>query len=224
MAKRSAPATRVLIADDHAYTRAGIRMALEQAGFEVCAEAATGRTAVEHALAAHPDVALLDVHMPDGSGVWAAYEITAALPETAVVMLTFSHADDDLFDSLRAGACGYLLKDMEPDRLGQSLRSVVAGEVVLPRSLMSRVADELRGRKAAPGAARGDRHLLTERESEVADLLRTGATTEEIAAALSMSPATVRVHISSVVKKLRVRDRAEAAALLSSTHANGRRS
>lgn len=203
--------TRVLIADDHAYTRAGIRLALERDGFDVCAEAATGRRALDKALETRPDIALLDVHMPDGTGVWAAFEISEALPSTLVVMLTYSREDDDVFSSLRAGACGYLLKEMDPDRLGSSLRNVVAGEVVFPRSLMNKIV----GQFSTQRAPAREQPTLTTREAEVADLLCTGATTDDIAEQLSMSAVTARVHISNIVKKLRVSSREEAVQLLS---------
>ena len=117
---------RVVIADDHAPTRAGVRQALEADGCQVLAALPDGPKAVAAALELRPDVCLLDIHMP-GGGVQAAAQITAALPETSVVMLTASRDDDDLFDALRAGASGYLLKDMDPDRLGAALRGVMAG-------------------------------------------------------------------------------------------------
>src|SRR4051812_47772799 len=126
MTAAAEPVLRVLIADDHAHTRSGIRMALEAEGFVVCGEAATGRRSVDLAIELSPDVALLDIHMPDGSGIWAAYEITEARPDTVVVMLTYSRDDTDLFGSLRAGASGYLLKDTDPERLGPALRAAVA--------------------------------------------------------------------------------------------------
>lgn len=204
---------RVLIADDHAHTRAGIRIALEADGFDVCAEAATGRRAVELAREQHPEVALLDIHMPDGNGIEAAYEITESQPKIVVVMLTYSREDDDLFGALRAGASAYLLKDTDPDRLAPALRAALAGEVTFPRSLMSRIVGTLdeRGRR---GQAADITSGLTDREREVAALLRDGSSTEQIAAALRMSPTTVRVHISNIVKKLRVDSREEAARLL----------
>lgn len=206
------PAVRVLVADDHAHTRAGIRMSLEADGFDVCAEAATGRRALELALEAKPDIALLDIHMPDGNGIWAAYEITEALPDTVVVMLTYSRDDDDLFGALRAGAAAYLLKDTDPDRLAPALRAALAGEATFPRSLMSRIvgAFDAPSRRSRADAVPG----LTEREQEVAALLREGTSTEAIAEALSMAPTTVRVHISNIVKKLRVDSREAAAQLL----------
>jgi DNA-binding NarL/FixJ family response regulator len=149
--------------------------------------------------------------MPDGTGIWAAYEITEALPETVVVMLTYSRADDDLFASLRAGAAGYLLKDTDPDRLAPTLRAALAGEVTFPRSLMSRI---VRAFDTPPPRAAKVTDGLTEREQQVAELLRAGSSTEAIAGSLSMSPTTVRVHISNIVKKLRVGSRDEAAELL----------
>jgi DNA-binding NarL/FixJ family response regulator len=204
------------VADDHAHTRSGIRMALEQDGFEVCGEAATGRRALEVATETKPDVALLDIHMPDGTGIWAAYEITEALPETVVVMLTYSREDEDLFGSLRAGAAGYILKDTDPERLAPTLRAALAGEVTFPRSLMSRIvgAFDQQPRKRKPASVIDG---LTEREQQVAELLGTGASTDSIAESLEMSPTTVRVHISNIVKKLRVGSREEAARLLKGT-------
>ena len=135
---------RVLVADDHAPTRAGVRASLDAAEFEVVAEASNARPPLTCA----PRAAgrrLLDIHMP-GGGIAAADEISRELPDCAVVMLTYSRDDDDLFDSLRAGARGYLLKDMDPDRLGPALHGVLAGEAALPRSLVSRVLEEFQGR------------------------------------------------------------------------------
>lgn len=115
---------RVLIADDHVPTRSIVRRVLEAEGFRVCAEAGAADTAVAAAQREHPDLCLLDVHMP-GSGIMAAAAITAALPATAVVMLTVSHDERDVSDSMAAGARGYLLKGMDPTRLGQALRDVL---------------------------------------------------------------------------------------------------
>src|SRR5437016_6176431 len=116
---------RVLVADDHPPTRAGVRLALERGGFEVCAEVADGPSAIEAARREAPDVCLLDIHMP-GDGIHAAETISRELPETAVVMLTVSRLDSDLFDALRAGASGYLLKDIDPARLPLALHGVGA--------------------------------------------------------------------------------------------------
>jgi DNA-binding NarL/FixJ family response regulator len=207
MAKRSRP-VRVLVADDHAYTRAGVRSALEAAGFEVSAEAATGRGAVEAAVSSRPDIALLDVHMPGGNGIEAAAEIRRLLPDTAVVMLSFSREDSDLIDAVRAGAAGYVLKDADPGRLPQALRDVLAGDAVLPRSAMAALAGQLA--QARPRRSAAVSGKLTGRERAVAELLREGAGTDGIAEALGMSPATVRVHIKRIMDKLDVGSRSEA--------------
>ncbi len=205
---------RVVVADDHAPTRAQIRESLQADGFVVCGEASTGRGAVETVAATRPDIALLDITMPDGTGIEAAAAISRSAPDTTIIMLTYSREDRDLFDSLRAGAQGYLVKDMDPDRLGATLRTAIAGEAALSRSLMAAVVEEFRSRAA--GAARGRQRApqLTDREWQVAELLRAGASTEEIAAQLSLSPTTVRVHVMNIVKKLRVEDRHAAVRLL----------
>jgi DNA-binding NarL/FixJ family response regulator len=206
---------RVLVADDHAPSRVGVRASLDGEWFEVVAEASNARASVELAASLRPDVCLLDIHMP-GSGIAAAQEIAKVLPDCAVVMLTYSRDDDDLFDSLRAGARGYLLKDMDPDRLGPALRDVLAGEAALPRSLVSRVLEEFQGRSQRKLFMRANRPTqLTSREWEIMELLRTGLSTEQVAGRLFVAPGTVRVHVSSVLKKLMVSDRAAAIRALS---------
>jgi DNA-binding NarL/FixJ family response regulator len=204
---------RVVIADDHAATRAGVRESVEEGGFEVCGEAANAQDAIDLALRERPDACLLDVHMP-GEGIRAATEISAALPECAVVMLTVSRNDSDLFQSLRAGAAGYLLKDTDPIRLPQALRGVIAGEAALPRSLVARLIHEFRERGTRRLPLIGGRGVeLTSREWQVLDLLAEGLTTAQIAARLFVSPVTVRRHISTIVEKLGVPDRASAVEL-----------
>ena len=206
---------RVLVADDHAPTRAGVRASLDAEGFDVVGEASNGRKAIELTNDLKPDVCLLDIHMP-GGGIAAADEISRSLPDCAVVMLTYSRDDDDLFDSLRAGARGYLLKDMDPDRLGPALHGVLAGEAALPRSLVSRVLEEFQGRSKRKLFIKRQRPTqLTSREWAVMELLREGLSTEEVAGRLFVAPGTVRVHVSSVLKKLRVPDRASAIRVLS---------
>jgi DNA-binding NarL/FixJ family response regulator len=200
---------RVLVADDHPPTRAGVRLALEAAGMTVCAEAPTAPTAVQAALEERPDVCLLDVHMP-GSGIEAAREIVDRLPDTAVVMLTVSRNDDDLFKALKAGARGYLLKDMDPGRLPVALRGVLEGEAALPRSLVSRVLREFREREQAGTLVRPGQGNLTSREWEVLDCMSEGMTTAEIAKRLFLSVVTVRRHISSTLKKLHASSREDA--------------
>ncbi len=209
-----AAARRVTLADDHPPTRAGVRAALEAAGWEVCAEAGDARSAVEAALEHRPDVVLLDIKMP-GGGVAAADAITAALPDVAVVMLTVSRDDGDLFAALRAGASGYLLKDMDPDRLPLALEGVLVGEAALPRNLVTRVMEEFRGRGRRRVILPNRRPAnLTPREWDVLEGMRDGLRTSEIAARMGVSPVTVRTHVSSILRKLQVPNRAAAIRLL----------
>ncbi len=205
---------RVVIADDHAAVRAGVRESVEDGGFEVCGEAADAHGTVELALAKRPDLCLLDVNMP-GGGIRAARKITKALPECVVVMLTVSRDDADLFDSLRAGAAGYLLKDTDPARLPHALRGAMAGEAPVPRTLVSRLIDEFRTRglrrRLPLRGRRGEE--LTSREWEVLDLMAEGLSTAEIAGRLFVSPVTVRRHISGLLEKLGAPDRETAVGL-----------
>jgi DNA-binding NarL/FixJ family response regulator len=204
---------RVLIADDHLPTRAGIRAALEDHGFEVVAETGTASAAVEAASRERPDICLLDIHMP-GNGIAAAAQIGAALPGTAIVMLTVSTTDEDLFDALKAGASGYLLKDIDPGRLPKALEGVLDGEAALPRRLAARLIDEFRRREHQRSPLRERGVGLTAREWEVLELLQQGLKTGEIASRLFISRGTVRTHIAATVKKLRVPDRDGAVRLL----------
>jgi DNA-binding NarL/FixJ family response regulator len=204
---------RVLIADDHPPTRAGVRLALERAGFIICAEAWTADRAVELAVQEQPDVCLLDIHMP-GSGIAAAGAIAERVPTTSIVMLTVSQEDDDLFNALRAGASGYLLKTTDPERLPHALQGVLRGEAALPRSLVSRVLAEFRRRQNGRRAGEAGFRDLTSREWEVLELLGDGHTTAEIAQKLFVSPATVRTHVASTLRKLSAPDREAAVALL----------
>jgi DNA-binding NarL/FixJ family response regulator len=205
---------RVVIADDHTRIRGRVRAALEADGWVVCGEGATADEAIALATEHRPDVALLDIHMPD-SGIRAAQVITSTLPETAVVMLTQSSDDADLFDSLRAGARGYLLKGGDPGELGAALRGVLAGEAAMDARLVARILDEFRApakprfRRGSPAASR-----LSAREWEVMELLADGLSTDGVAQRLFLSPTTVRVHVSSVLRKLRVKDRESAFRLL----------
>jgi DNA-binding NarL/FixJ family response regulator len=207
--------TIVLIADDHPPTRAGVRLALEAGGFDVRAEAPDAATAVSEAVRVRPDVCVLDINMP-GSGIAAAEQIARLVPEAAVVMLTVSQGDEDLFDALEAGAIGYLLKDTSPRRLPEALRSVLRGEAALPPHLVTKVVAEFRQRRrrrrvSLPGRRPVD---LTDREREVLAMLRDGLTTAQIAERLFVAPVTVRTHIAAILKKLRVPNRRAAVELL----------
>ena len=204
---------RVVIADDHPMTRVGVRIALERGGFEICAEADDAATAVEAAEREHPDICLLDIQMP-GSGIHAAEEIARKVPNAAIVMLTVSRSDRDLFDALRVGASGYLLKDTDPDRLPLALRGVLDGEAALPRHLVALVIEEFRERGRRRPLLKKRGVVLTDREWEVLELMSQGLTTFEIADRLFIEPVTVRTHVSAILKKLHVSSRKEALQLI----------
>jgi DNA-binding NarL/FixJ family response regulator len=204
---------RVLVADDHAPSRDDIRQALQRDGrFAICAVAADAAEAIQAAVRERPDVCLLDVRMP-GSGLAAAWEIAARLPQAKIVMLTVSDDDADLFAALRAGADGYLLKTMDLRRLKDALDGIYSGEAAMPRALVARVLEHFRGREprwrqlVADDSGGG---RLTSREWEVLVLLAQGLSTGGIARKLVLSASAVRVHIAAVVRKLGVPDRAAA--------------
>ena len=204
---------RVVMADDHAQVRRMIRAALEEGGCQVCGEGSTADDAVQLAVELEPDVVLLDIHMP-GNGIEAARRISLELPQTAIVMLTSSREDEDLFEALRAGASGYLLKGSDPAEIPHQLRDVLAGRAAMPTHLMARVLEEFR----APVKPRRRRSAaadkLSNREREIMELLAEGRSTDEVAQQLFVSPTTVRVHVSSVLRKLRVKDRQSAFRLI----------
>lgn len=205
---------RVLIADDHVRTRAEVRRVLEESGrFEICTEVPDAPAAIEASRRDKPDICLLDIRMP-GNGISATARIKAERPETAVVMLTVSRADDDLFDALRAGAKGYLLKGMSEDELPDALERVLAGEASLPGYLVARLIDEFRDREHHRVNLPEDRAVrLSPREWDVLELMRSGSTTAEIAERLFVSSTTVRSHVSAILRKLEVNNRAEVVAL-----------
>jgi len=194
----------------------GARLALEEAGFVVCAEERTGSGAVAAALKYRPDVCLLDVHMPGGDGIQATVEIRAQLPETQVVMLTASGDDDDLFAALQAGASGYLLKGLDPAQLGPALEDVLSGGAALSPSLAARLIHEFRARAGhrETGPVRPTPHDLTGREWEVLDCLGEGLSTKSIAERLFITDTTVRRHIGSILRKLEVSSREAAVDLV----------
>ena len=210
----------VVLADDHAATRAGVRAALEEGGFIVVEEVATADAAIDAAARHRPDLCLLDLSMP-GGGINAAQRISDDAPETKIVILTVSPSEDDLVDAVVAGASGYVLKATSAARLPQVLRRVLDGEAALPRSFQRRLIDELRARESHRRTRRrfvSRRHVggsdLTEREWEVLELIAASLSTTVVAQRLGISEVTVRRHISSAVRKLGVADRAGAVDVL----------
>jgi DNA-binding NarL/FixJ family response regulator len=185
----------------------------------VCAEAADAAHALQLALETKPDICLLDIRMP-GGGLAAAWEISARLPTTKIVMLTVSEDDSSLFGALRAGAVGYLVKDLDLSLLPDELRDVAEGKAAIPRSLVARMVKQLhatdpRFRTTTVAGEPGTR--LTSREWEVLAALADGLTTREIERRLQLKQSGIRAHISSVVRKLGVRDREEAIAFFRDT-------
>jgi DNA-binding NarL/FixJ family response regulator len=212
---------RVLIADEDVPARANVRRALEEEGFVVSAEEDTGPGAVAAALRDPPDVCLLEVEVP-GGGIEAAAAIRAHLSETQVVMLSASSNDEDLFAALQAGASGYLLKGMNPAKLGPTLVGVLRGEAALPRELTARLIREFRARArhAEIGLARPGKQDLTRREWEVLDCLCEGLPSKRIAERLFITPTTVRRHVGSILAKLEVPNRQAAVDLVAQRSRN----
>jgi DNA-binding NarL/FixJ family response regulator len=216
---------RVLLADDQALIRAGFRVLLEAADdIEVIGEAVNGDQAVELAKSERPDVILMDIRMPGTDGLAATSQIAAAdtLDGVKVVILTTFETDEYVYQALRAGASGFLVKDAEPEELIRAVRVVHRGEALLSPSVTRRLIASLASRTAgAPPAAAAGRgqgnparpgsglDRLTEREREVLALVAQGLSNEEIAARLYLSPLTTKTHVSHILTKLAARDRAQ---------------
>lgn len=203
---------RVLLADDHALFRAGIASLLKAWGMETVGQASNGLEALEQARALRPDLILMDIGMSPCNGLEATRLIKAELPETRIVIVTVSDDDDDLFEAIKSGAEGYLLKDMSEEELGRTLTGIATGEPALSPGLAVKILDEF-ARLSRDGAAREtESDGLTQREREVLELVVTGATNREIAAALYISENTVNFHMKHILAKLHLKNRAQAVA------------
>jgi DNA-binding NarL/FixJ family response regulator len=202
---------KIVLADDQALVRAGFRALLDaQPGMSVVAEAADGAQAVRLAGEHRPDVVLMDIRMPGTDGLTATRKIGAdpSLTDVKIIILTTFELDEYVFEAVRGGASGFLVKDTEPAELIQAVRVVAAGEALLSPSVTRRLIAEFASRAKEPlGTVRID--LLTEREREVLCLVGAGLTNEEIARRLFMSPATAKTHVSRSMMKLHARDRAQ---------------
>jgi DNA-binding NarL/FixJ family response regulator len=195
-----------LIADDHAVVREGLRAFLDlQDGIEVAGEAADGREAVSEADRLRPDVVLMDLVMPSLDGVEAMRELRTRVPQARVVVLTSFLDDERLLPALRAGAAGYLLKNVEPRELARSIRLAAAGEAMIDPAVAARLVDALGEDWRAPDPG------LTPREQEVLDLIERGFANKRIALELGIAEKTVKTHVSHVLAKLGVSDRTQAA-------------
>lgn len=201
----SAMKIRILIADDHGVVREGLRMYLAlDDELEVAGEASNGEEAVQQAHELKPDVVLMDMLMPVMDGVAATLKIRAELPDTEVIALTSVLDDGTVVNAVRAGAIGYLLKDTQAEELCRAIKAAAAGQVQLSPEAAARLMREVR----VPEAPSAD---LTERETEVLRLLAAGKANKEIALALSIGEKTVKTHVSSILSKLDVQSRTQAA-------------
>jgi two-component system, NarL family, nitrate/nitrite response regulator NarL len=209
------PPIRVLLVDDHTLFRSGIKaLLLRQPGFEVVGEAGDGLEGVKRAISLKPDVVLLDLHMPGISGREAVQLIVEDAPDTKVVMLTVSENTEDLLDTLRAGALGYLLKNIDADFFIDVVRRAADGEAVMSPQMTARLMQNLRSGSAPPSTSLSKPALhqrLSPREREILGFLTTGASNKEIARALDLAESTVKIHIQGILKKLEVASRVQAA-------------
>jgi len=204
--------TRVLLADDQALVRAGFRVLIESApDIAVAGEAGNGEEAVALARSERPDVVLMDIRMPVLDGIEATRRIAADgdLAGCRVLVLTTFEADEYVFEALRAGASGFLLKDVEPADLLRAIRVVAGGEALLSPSVTSRLIATFAGRPSRRRVSARELDGLTDREREVLTLVGRGKSNDEIAGELFVSPATVKTHVSRVMSKLYARDRAQ---------------
>ena len=200
---------RVVVADDHALVRSGVVGVLEGGGLQVVGEAADGQEAVEQALATRPDVVVMDVRMPRTDGIEGTRRLRRLAEPPAVLVLTTFDLDEYVFRALEAGAAGFLLKDAAPDRLVDAVRTVAQGEALLAPAVTRRLIERyLQEPPAAPGS--DPAADLSPREREVWQLLARGLSNTEIAAALVVTEATVKAHVTRLLAKLGVRDRVQA--------------
>ena len=202
---------RILLVDDHEVVRLGIKALLGRySQFQVVAEASTAQDAVQQAVENHPDVVIMDIRLPGKSGIEATQEITQKLPATKVIMLTSFAEDDLLFDAIMAGASGYVLKQIGSGELVRALETVARGEKLLDPAVTQKVFDRVR---QTARAAQGENFArLTDRELQVLALVSEGKTNKEIAEKVFLSEKTVRNYVSSILDKLNLSTRSEAAA------------
>ena len=204
---------RVMLVDDHALVRSAVRQAIAAPDVELVGEAATAEEALALAPVLKPDVLLLDIDLPGMNGVQLVQELAPRLPQTKIVMLTVSGSERDLIDAVARGAAGYLTKDLSPEALLRALRGTQRGELAMSRRFAARAlryfADAARRGRAV--GSEGELMGLSPRENDVLAMLADGLTDREIANALTISPRTVETHVSNILHKLGVRNRAEAA-------------
>lgn len=201
---------RVVIADDQAVVRGGLRMILEsEPGIEVTGEAADGRAALDLIRELDPDVALMDIRMPNMDGIEATRRLTGAGARARVLVLTTYDLDENVYDALKAGAAGFLVKTESPERLVQAVRVVAAGEALLAPDITRRLVDRFVSGLRPNAPAPPELEELTERELEVLKLVAGGLSNAEIAQTLFLSDGTVKTHVARILSKLGLRDRVQ---------------
>jgi len=203
---------RVMIVDDHSLVRSAVRHAIEGPDVVVVEEAATVAEALERAHRSRPDVILVDIHLGGTDGVQLVRELAPQMPDTTFVMLSVSTSESDILDAVMAGARGYLTKDVSPEALLRAVRSAQRGELAMPRAMAARLIHRLVDAATTLGGLNEPELLrLSGRELEVLHLLAKGHSDREIATMLTISPRTAQTHVSAILRKLEVRNRAEAA-------------
>jgi two-component system response regulator DevR len=209
----SPPPITVMLVDDHALVRSAVRQALAAPDIEIVGEASTADEALLLAPRLAPDVLLLDVNLPGTSGLGLLRELAPRLPSTRIVMLTVSDDRRDLLDAVRSGAAGYLTKDLSPDALQRAVRGIRSGDLAMSRAMAAEVINQLAGatNRAPAGGPQPGLPGVSAREEQVLALLADGLTDREIAERLGISPRTVETHVGSLLSKLGVRNRAQAA-------------
>ncbi|PHS26788.1 MAG: DNA-binding response regulator [Methylophaga sp.] len=202
---------RILLVDDHSLFRNGIKSLLEsQQGFEVVGEASDGLEGVKRAKQLKPDVILLDLHMPETSGLEALQMLAEEVPETAVLMLTVSEDAQDLMQALRSGARGYLLKNIEIDFLVDSIRKAINGETVMSPQMSAALIEAVR-KPIVEQKPEKKTIKLTPRESEIIIMLAQGESNKSIARILDLAESTVKIHVQGILRKLKISSRVQAA-------------
>ena len=204
-------ALRVLLVDDHDLFRTGLRNLLEEQGVHIVGEAAGGLEARKITRELAPDVVVMDLNMPGMTGVEATRHITAAAPLTRVLVLTISDQEADVLDAILAGACGYILKDASIAELLRGIQSAALGESLISPTIAAKVLQRVRASSSQPDIEKTIRSELSEREIEVLKLLAEGKGNAEIASELFINPKTVKNHIASILMKLQMENRIQAA-------------
>jgi DNA-binding NarL/FixJ family response regulator len=202
---------RVVIVDDHGLFRTGLRSLLEEQGVQVVGEAGDGAEALDLVRDLTPEVVLMDLNMPGMTGVEATHRIAHVAPLTRVVVLTISDDDSDVMDAILAGACGYLLKDSSIHDLMRGIQAAAVGESLISPQIAAKVLQRLRATSTVPQAAETVRTELSERELDVLRLIANGKDNAQIARELTISPKTVKNHISNILVKLQIENRIQAA-------------